>query len=327
MYKFLFIAILLITPHFGGAQTVHQVTPRAIDRTVLARDIFTESVVVSNPYAYKLRLYASVNELVVNEQGDIVDYVPSVMADRTSTVTSWIELSQAAILLEPGASTTLTVRIVIPHDVEPGEYHAFLGFGTGRNRPIAEASVLTGVAPGTLLRIEIKEEMIAQSDLDVFAVSRFVLDSSQKAVSYTIINTTHKPIAPSGEVIVYNSRGAEIGTVAINPAGVVVQPGDTVAFTENIDALQITGRYQAKLALSNESQTASVYDAATFYYLPWWQLLILLSLFLLLGHWLYRRLEVSQTPRYDVIDLEGALPLHVYHGESAPTKHDINLKS
>lgn len=327
MIRFFLTICVLLLPSIGlAADPTHQVLPRAIDRTVTASDVLNEHVTIINQRPHTIKVYATVNGLVVNEQGDILDYVPNVNADRSNTITSWIQIQRGVITLEAGASTTLPVSIKIPAEAEAGEYHALIGFGEGRNREIAEQTVISGAAPGTLVRIEIPEEIVPQSDLDLFSVDRFILDKTKEAVTYTVFNTTDTPLAPSGEVIVYNNRGAEIGTVPINPAGVLVPSGETLAFTAPIDALQVTGRYQAKLALNNDSLAAAVYDATNFFYIPWWQLLVLFILLILMSIGLYR-VAARGNRSVTVAETEvGALPLHVYEGQSPEEDHDINLK-
>lgn len=333
MRKKLFCLTLLafaLAPHLSLAAEV-SVTPLLLDYTLEQREIKSEHITVTNPSDRQvMRIYASVNEITVGSGGEIKSFVPPSMSDNSISITSWIEISRARIELQPGETKDIPVTIKINPKAESGSYHAFIGFGTGRNRDEAEKKVLNGTASGVLVKISLDEKRTDFLRLARFFISRFVTGSDNKAISYEITNPTDKPIVPSGEVIFYDSRGNEVGSTAVNPAAEPIAAGDTKRFEDSVPMPDGFGRHKAFLSVEyGENQLASLQDTTFFYVVPIKQLIIIfvsvLAVAILVTIVVSRR--YSGDDDFDPHDGHQVAMFDRRGEVSEDVHHDVNLKA
>lgn len=321
------ILLLLIAlfPLFAEANT-YKVTPLIIDREVEARDIFSETITITNNKNHKIRVYPSVNEVAVDAGGDITSFVPPSMADGAETVTSWLSISRAKQEVGPGETVQVPLHVKVHPNAEPGVYHAFIGFGSGGNRPAAEQQVKSGQAPGVIVTLSVDQDQTEFLKLDRFMVDRFVTSPENESVQYVLENPGEAPVVPTGEIIFYNSRGEEVAAVPVNPDGDTLAPGQESTYTTRAPTDGMLGKYKAFLSVDYGSeQVASVYDTVFFYAVPWQQLLIVFGVLLfvaaVLTVFLHRRYAAGD--EYDDAD---HVPMFVRESRSEDKDHDINLK-
>lgn len=323
--------LLVFLPTVVAAQAInHKVTPRVIDREVEPREAYQEVLTIENFQPHKITIFPSVNAVTVDAGGDIVDFVPPSMSDNRVTVTSWLEISRAGIELGPGATTSLPLTIDIHPQAEPGVYHAFVGFGTGRNRDIAEQQVAQGIAPGVVVTLSVSQNNYESLRLDGFYIDRFITGSGDNAVTYTLKNPGVAAVVPRGEIIVSNNRGEEVRTIPVNPEALELGANETRVHTASLDTSNLLGKYKAFLTVDYGSeQLVSVYDTVFFYVVPWRQILIFFGVIsfivILLTLIIYRRYETDE----EEDDEHGAdyIPLFIKADRSTERDHDIDLKN
>lgn len=261
------LSALLVAPSVVMAAVT--ASPLIIDHTVEGRDMFNETITLSNDSAVPVRLFASVNAITLGEGGAIESFVPPSMSDNTTSVTSWIAIDRGRLELAPGATTSLPVAFKIDPRAAPGLYHAFIGFGSGGNRDQAEAMVFNGTAPGVIVRIAIEDTRKEFIRLLRFNVDRLITGFRDNSITYAVTNPGDMPQIPTGEVTLYNARGEEVGAVELNSDKRSVAPGETVDFKAPIMPDGLFGKYKAFLTLEyGVSQKASVNDTAFFYAAP-----------------------------------------------------------
>lgn len=306
--------------------STHKVVPRVVDKTVSGRDIFTQTVTITNLKPYRMTIFPTVNAVAVDGAGDIVELAAPATDDRTRSITSWIEVTQAGTDIDPEETIEIDIRVKVNPNVEPGEYHAFIGFGQGRNRPEVQEKVKNGSVPGVLLRLEVEDDAVEAIKLDQFSVDRFVGDVHNEAIHYVIDNPGETTVVPTGEIILYNTRGYEIGSIPVNPERKSVEPGTSISLRATAPTDGLMGKYKAFLNVNyGTSQIASVYDTAFFYVVPWYQLLIFFVCLIIFGVFITYRLHRRYNPNSHTEEVQ-YVPLHVYEGVSDEIDHDINLK-
>lgn len=306
-------------------QAAVTVSPLILDETVSPRDIFERTVVITNDTALPIRLFPSVNAITLDDGGAIKEFIPASVGDRSTSLTSWLAFPRGRLELPPGASTTLLISFSINPSAAPGLYHAFLGLGNGSNRDEAEAMVMQGNAPGIIIRVAVADTRIEALRLARFTVDRVIVREQSDTVTYALTNPGDMPVVPTGEVIVYNARGEEVASVALNDGARSVAPGETVELTAPITTTGLFGRYKAFLSLEYGAGRATVHDTAFFYVAPWHYLLVLFAgLFLItLGvvFWWRRTLLPPDEEQHD-----GHVALHVRPGNTREDhEHDITL--
>lgn len=302
------------------------VMPLALNLDVAKRDIVRETITLRNESDRQVRLYASVHEVSTDRDGVLESFTSPAMSDRTVTPTSWVEITRGRIVLPPGETRDIPLTIRMNPNTQPGSYSVFIGFGAASNQPLAEQQVMAGDAPGTLINLTVDKEQNQFLRLARFITDRFVTASEDAVATYRLMNPGAVDVAHSGELIVYDARGAEVASVDLNPAGDRLAPDESTNFSTALPADLPWGKYKAFLTVEyGDHMSASLNDTAFFFVLPWWQLLVLfmivLIMALLITVWLHKR--QYRESEHDA----PSLPLHVYDGESEAQDHDINLRT
>ncbi|MDA8596743.1 hypothetical protein N9L26_00195 [Candidatus Pacebacteria bacterium] len=321
------VFFLILVPLVSEARG-YKVTPRVISHEVKQRDILSETITITNDNNYTLNVYATVNEVSIDDGGDITSFVPPSMSDGTLTPTSWIELKRGRISIPAGKTQEVPLGIKVHPQAEAGEYHILLGFGSGHNRPSAEQQVKNGTAPSIVVTLSVDQNQTEFLKLGRFIVDRFVTQSDNSAISYTLNNPGTADVQPAGEIIFSDSRGEEVAAVPINPNGDRLAPGQETTYTAKAPTEGLMGKYKAFLSVDyGTEQVASVYDTTFFYVLPLSRLLIIFAVIMLLAIaatvLLHRR--YAGPLEEEVIDHE-ELPMYIRDSQSEEKEHDINLK-
>lgn len=319
------ILLFFIMPQTVSAVPSFTASPLVIDIDAEARDILTHEITIKNTGSAPLTVYPTVNNISLDEGGTIQEFLPPVESDRTASLSSWIEISRAGIKLPRGESKTIPITIRINPNPIPGEYHAFIGFGFGRNRDEAEQLVRIGRAPGTVVTVAIKDNRSELLKLSRFIVDRFITSGKNESAVYTINNPGDKELVPTGEIIFYNNRGAEVASLVVNPERESIAPGAQKEFNAEVPANGLFGKYKAFLSVEYGSQLASVQDTAFFYVFPMTTIFIILGVILVLvsiGAIIVHRRYIDEA----VVDDSVQLPLHIRETHSDAKDHDIDLK-
>lgn len=327
--KFLLLTIILLSPSFVFGANI-SVTPMIVDYETEARDILVKDITIKNFDSNPIRVYASVHEIEVDGNNEIRSFVPSSMSDRTKSITSWIEISRARLDIGSNSEVVLPLTLRINPNAAPGEYHAFVGFGSGKNYDEAEKMTLEGKSTGVLVRVSIDKKQTELLRLVTFKTEPFVLNNKEHSFSYTLENAGDMPLTPSGEVIIYDSRGVEINSVTLNNDKTVIAPGEKVDFQSPIPFTNRFGKNKAYLTIEyGENQRAVVYDTNYYFSIPWMYSIIVLSLLVLVPIILTILFRRMSRPNYsNTVNHEASeVPLFVKNSHDHKIHdHDINLR-
>jgi hypothetical protein len=321
------LLIVLLTPVTSSASEI-TVRPFLIDQTLVPRDVYTETVTIKSDYTNrKAIIYATVNEITIDSEGEIKEFVSPVMTDRTSTITSWIEVSRGRIAILPGERAEVPLTIRVHPYAKPGEYHAFIGFVEAANRPKAEEIAMNGEAKGVLVKVIISDQRKDNLKISSFTIDRFVTGENSRSIDIAVENTGDIATAPKGEIIFYDSRGVEVSSLPVNTEGVIVEPGENIDLHAEVPVEGKLGRFKANLSLQyGENQRANLYDTSYFYLLPTHLLMLVFGGILIIAilvALLFRRVFI----RHDDDDDFQEVTMYVREGHDPdPKDHDINLK-
>lgn len=326
----MFLSVLFLSPLFASASEI-TVRPFLIDETLAPRDSKQNLVTLSSDYEFrKAVLYATVNEITIDNAGEIKQFVSPVMTDRTNTVTSWIEVTRGRIEIPAGETREIPLLIKVHPFAEPGDYHVFVGFVEAANRPAAQAIAMNGDAKGVIIKVTVADERVDGLRISSFVIDRFVTSDDKRAIEIEVENTGDITSSPMGEIIFYDSRGVEQTSVLLNQDGASVAPGEVLTLNSTIPIVNELGRYKANIALRyGENQTASLFDTTMFYLMPPYMLLLLflgILVVTLFVAWLFRRSFASHHDE-DQNDYD-EVTMYVRDGhEPNPHDHDIDLKN
>lgn len=328
MKKQLFIfLVLLFAPLYSHAAS-YSISPLIIDLDLEKRDIVRKEITITNHDGRQIRVYPSVNEVNLDDDGTIESFVePSMVDDRASSITSWIQISRGRVVIPPGESVTVPVTFKIHPEAKAGNYHAIIGFGSGSNQPEAQQKAMAGVAPVTAVTINIDKVQNQFLRLEKFTVERLVTNNSEGSISYVLHNPGSDPVVPAGEIIFYDNNGTEVFSQPVNSAQETVEPGDELAIVDEAPKDLKMGKYKAFLSVEyGEHLTASVHDTAFFYVLPLTQVLIIFGVIMILSIaialYVHRRYDVAE--EYEDA-MMADVPLYIRTDRSQGKDHDIDL--
>lgn len=324
--RLLFVCLaVLALPSTLTAATTYSVTPLVIDEVMQSRDFYRTEIIITNSSTHKITVFPTVNEISLAEGGGTTEFIPPSMADDSVSITSWIEIQRSSVEVEIGESKAVPLTLHTAPDVVPGEYHALLGFGSGRNVEIAKQQVKNGQAPSVVVTITIEDNRSPFLSLTGFVVDRFVTEAENESASYTVDNSGDLPITPTGEVIIYDSNGGEVGAVPINAAELTIEPGKSHTFNATVPTSGLLGKYKAFLSVEyGNDQRATIHDTVFFYVFPWKKIVITFIIVLLLAVFLTLYLHRRSQSYHD--DSVEHVPLFVREAQSESQHHDIDLK-
>ncbi len=322
---FIILGMYTAVPSLAHAEISYTVQPLIIDTEAQPRDILTKTITITNNGSQPVTIYPSVNNISLTDGGTIQEFLPAVMSDRTTSLASWIEISRKGIDIPNGTSKTVDVTLRINPNPVPGVYHAFVGFGFGGNQLEAEDQVARGKAPGTIVTVTIKDNKREFLKLSRFIIDRFVTGGGNEAAVYSIRNPGDETLIPTGEIILYDNRGAEVGSLPVNADKESIPPGEEREFKAEVPSRGLFGKYKAFLSVEyGTAQLASVQDTAYFYVFPFKIIMSILGgvsiLVIIIALYLHRR-YFDDSP----VDDSDPLPLHIRDTVSEAAHHDIDL--
>jgi len=324
---FILLGWLVLAPATTQAAEV-TVRPFFVDHTLTPGESITEQIKITsqaNPNR-KSTIFTTVNEITVGTSGEIKEFTSATDLDRTSAITSWIEISRGAIDLLGGESTEIPITVTVHPYAKPGEYHAFIGFVDTTKRHLAESVALSGAADGLILKITVVDERTESMKITSTVVERIINKPEQEQISVTVVNHGDVASAPTGEVIFYNNRGFEVDSKHINDAGSTIAPGDEQIFTVAIPVTEV-GKFKANVQLNYGSQLASLSDSVTFFFIPVWLMVLigvaLLALAVGLALLFRRASQFAGIPEQG----EDVTMFIKDSHEANPKDHDIDLKN
>lgn len=323
--KYFFFLLLFAVMTQVASAAEYAVTPLLIENTVEPRDIFEETVKITNTSNRKIRIFPTVNAITVGDEGEVRSFVPASMSDNSTSVTSWISVTRGRVEINPNETIKIPVSFAINPSAEAGEYYAFVGFAEGSKRDEVDALVISGQAPGVVVRLSIVEKRNEYLRLNLFNINRFITSDRIATVSYQLENIGGLPIVPLGEIIFYDARGVEVTSIPVNPERKEIKPGSNEKFEQTIPYLGIIGRHKALLNIEyGTTQRANLYDTAYFNVVPL-VYLVLSFVIMLLGS-IMLALYYNKKRNKLVVD-QGDVSMYVRSGIVGIEKdHDINLK-
>jgi hypothetical protein len=312
--------------NFASAAPSYSVAPLIIDLTAEPRDIITRTITITNTGTQPVTIFPSVNNISLTEGGTIEEFLPPVMSDRTASLAAWLEISRKGIDLPLGGTATVDLTLRVNPNPKPGVYHAFIGFGYGRNTDEAGNMVERGVAPGTIVTVTIEDDRRSLLKLSRFFIDRFITKTGNEAAVYSITNPGDEPLVPTGDIIIYDTRGREVSALRVNEANEVIPPGGEHTFSATVPTEGMFGKYRAHLSVEyGGAQLASMQDTTYFYVFPLTTVLIVfavLAVIVTVGAILIHKRYVDTD---DVEDSE-LISFKVRNEHTAEKKeHDIDL--
>ncbi len=276
--RFLGFAVFLSTiahvfsPLSAFASTgVFSVSPLIFDEKAKQRDILKESIgVMNNSVTRSINLYAFVNN--INPAEGVEGFQNASDADLGKSLANWIEISRGAIDLMPGEKREIPLLIQVNLRASAGMYHAFISFSEGSTRAEAEKNLGKGIS--VAVNVEILDDAKEVLELKSFVPAHTFVTGKIASFMYDIQNVGNRPLAPRGQVRIFNRSGEEVAALDINQEGDSLGPNISSQLASAWDAGSRFGRYKALLDVEyGDKQRGTLQDTVFFWLIPWKEML------------------------------------------------------
>ncbi len=262
------ILIFLITiclPQFVRASDL-SVSPLIIDAEGQPRDTVPASFILENSSSRMQTLYTFVNN--VSPQNGGTNFMAPGEADLSGSLANWITISRAVLNIKPGQQQKVEFSIDVPPVAVPGSYHARISLVDGTTRDEAAAHMEQAASVSVNFTVQARKNERLQ--LNSFKPVHSVVSNRTQRFETVIENIGDQPLAPQGEIVMYDSGGKEVGAVKVNSDGKTIEPGKTLVIYNSWTAPLQTGRLKAKLGLEyGVTSHLNLLDSTYFWLLPW----------------------------------------------------------
>ncbi len=227
------------------------------------------------------------------------------------------------VTVEPKSSKTLDMSVAVPAGHGAGSYYSAIVYSSGASDGGNVGLSASGV---TLVFTSIPGKVNEDLKLEKFGAYR-VETSSRKAgytffttsepqnVAYTLKNSGNVTEAPAGSITLKSMFGKEYSITDVNPNDSLALIGQTRTYTSCIQlkAQEVNfngsksntkactsaglwpGYYSASLNLfygQNGNNTKDIVGNASFWYLPWWFIILVLVVLAIIGFVIWRVVRV-----------------------------------
>jgi hypothetical protein len=331
--------LLAIVTLFGVSSVSAQsnglgVSPRK-DFTVQAGKSVSDTLFISN---LSLNQDLQVNIRLVDFGAANETGTPALQLDGNAPQTPWslkpfIKL-QNSVTIPAGKSTRVPITVTIPANQGAGSFYSAVEY-TAQN-PETKQKVNIAASTASLLFVTVPGNATEKMLLKQFGAyesnsqgegsfSSFFFSSTPKEFAYRLQNEGNIAEQPSGSMVIKNMFGRTVKEVAdANPKKQLVLLGQTRRIQVCVKSSVLTskapsgqetqqavcddpgllpGRYTAQVALYyglNGNNSQEMLASTSFWYLPWWSIVALALLVLLLVGfvWLIRRAITGKRRRY-----------------------------
>ena len=233
-----------------------------------------------------LRDISSGNLIVSNEINDFVaageDGTPKILMnddniDNPYSLRGWIS-PIASINLAPHQIKTITVTIKVPKNATPGGHYGVIRF-TANPEELHTTGVSLSASLGSLILINVSGKTTEQLSLIDFTASKggkssSVFEATPITFTERIKNSGNVYEAPTGQIVITDMYGKQIGAVNINLQARNILPQSTRKFDGALDESvlgnkHLFGHYTAKLHMTYGSEKKSLDSTIAFWVVPY----------------------------------------------------------
>lgn len=253
-------------------------------------------------------------------------------AERTAwSLKNYIEMPQQ-VTINPGETTRIPITISIPAGVGAGSYYSAIEYAA--TAPASDSQVNIAASGVSLIFVNVPgqaKQQLTFLQFGAFVPNPSGQDGSfkglffgerPKAMAYRLRNDGNVAEQPNAAIVIKNFSGKEVYTITnANPKGQLalrgqvrrfdacINPENTTQTTEtgsDINAIVCgdteklsPGRYTAELTIlytdsSSGNETREITAKATFWYLPWWFVaIIVVAIAIVVGFafYIWRRIQ------------------------------------
>ncbi len=263
------VALAFLLPITGHAQAEGvQISPAIVEDRVNPGQSYDYSLKVTNVAETARTFFFSVQDITgVDGRG-----VPIFATEGEVTpyeLSSWIDLPEESITMEPGESRTISFRVTVPTEVSPGSHFGgvFLDSQPPRLRTSGAA---VGMSVGSIVSLRVAGEVVEEARLRSFSTEKLIYSVPDVDFTANVENLGNVLVRPHGLIKVVNMTGREVASIRVNDSAAAVFPESEREFVVEWDRDEFAiGRYQALISLVyGEDGRRTITGTTSFWVLP-----------------------------------------------------------
>jgi len=271
LFFILFLGFFFLQGYFVGYAQEDggiKISPAIIEERVEPGQILRSYLYVTNSTKTTQTYYVSkMNMMGLTEKGD-----PEFGDDAGigSTLSSWISIPIAPVVVPASGTKEIPFSIQIPGNASPGGHFAGIFVSTVPDSKEKSNKFVIGVQAGTIVSLRVSGDVREGLQIRNFFTDRIVYDIPEVKLTTRVENTGNTLVRPIGSIEIFDWFGKKVATLIVNEKGGAVLPRNTRAY-ETLWRGEgfILGKYAANLSLSyGDSAKKTAYTTATFWVFP-----------------------------------------------------------
>lgn len=272
-----------------------QISPVVINLNADKGKTYDLKISVTNVTTGDLLFNSYVNDFKSKDETGNPDILLSSNLPPTASIVSWVQ-PIGQIPLKSGERSDLDVIVNVPANAESGGHYGIIRF-SGTAPQQKQNNVALAASAGVLVLVRVSGQITESLKLSDFYTQHGSTRTSMFATGpigfvERVTNTGNVHVAPTGNIVITNMLGKNVGTLKVNATRGNVLPSSTRRFEQSLNKKWLFGKYTAAISLAYGTQGKVLLGTTTFWVIPWVQLLIglaILIVFVLLLRWIIKR--------------------------------------
>lgn len=274
-----FCKTAIAKPDFSSAAQGLEISPTLIELNAVRGNTYALNINVRNITAADLLYSSYTSDFTAADESGSPLIANDEKLSNTISVKKWVD-TVPSFELESRQLKTVTVRIVVPGDAEPGGHYGAIMF-TGSSVAHDNQSVSLSASAGVLVLIRVDGEIVEKASL-----ASFYSVKNDKQVNFfetgpiqfvaRIKNDGNIHIKPSGSIALINMFGEVVQTLPVNGDQSNVLPNSIRRLKSEHNKKWMFGRYTANLALGFGNTGQVIIGSTSFWVIPYRAIIICL---------------------------------------------------
>lgn len=273
--SYIFVAlffVLTFVPFTTSAQDSSgiSITPATIEHAADKGEFIETQFSITNLSEVEQLYYISSRDISGVRDGNVPVYVDDRLEKTGFELSEWLELPAEPIVVQPGASAVIPIKVNVPENATPGDHFAGV-FASVQPPKLRETGAGVGYDVASIVIIKINGQRVINAQIREFSTLKTIHGETDVDFKVRIQNTGTDIARPYGPLEVHNMFGSKTATLTFNENLGGVFPGTVRDFTLNwSDVNPGFGRYNARIALAydGEGGRRTIDSTVSFWILP-----------------------------------------------------------
>ena len=249
-----------------------EISPASVELNAARGQTYDINLKITNVTASSLVYSTSVNDFSsADETG-----APSISFDsvlpKTASITTWVQ-TIPEFELKSHEQRTVTVKIVVPNNAEPGGHYGVVSF-SGKAPSLESTGVGLNASAGALILIRVDGDIVEKASLSSFYSAQdnkqnWFFEYSPITFVTRIKNEGNIHVKPVGNVEIHDMFGNIVKTLEVGDVKSSVLPSSIRRFDAQYDGSWMFGKYTANLMIGYGTTGQAITSTIDFWVIPY----------------------------------------------------------